>query len=805
MFKKVLEYAGEYRKITYRAIAAMLVGLVMNLLPFFFIYQIIRPLLTGESLPGAGVFGWVAAIAVCGVLYALFYVWGLSLSHEAAYHTLENLRLSLQGKLERQPLGVIQEKGVGSIKKMFIEDIDSIEILLAHTLPEGFANLLIPILVFVAMFFADWKLALLSLASLPLGLVAMMAMYKYGTGRMGDYYAAAQRMNNTIVEYINGMEVVKVFNRDGESYKRFEKDVRGYRDFTLAWYKVCWPWMALYNSILPCVAMLTLPVGSYLVLRGYSSLPDLALVLCMSFGIGAPLLRAIGFMSTLPQINFKIDSLEQMMGAPFLQQTEDSFTGKDHKIQFERVHFAYGDEEVLHGISLDIPEGGLTALVGESGSGKSTLAKLLVHYYDVTGGPLGLVAMMAMYKYGTGRMGDYYAAAQRMNNTIVEYINGMEVVKVFNRDGESYKRFEKDVRGYRDFTLAWYKVCWPWMALYNSILPCVAMLTLPVGSYLVLRGYSSLPDLALVLCMSFGIGAPLLRAIGFMSTLPQINFKIDSLEQMMGAPFLQQTEDSFTGKDHKIQFERVHFAYGDEEVLHGISLDIPEGGLTALVGESGSGKSTLAKLLVHYYDVTGGAIRIGGQDIRQMSVEALNNEISYVSQEQFLFNMSLLENIRLGRLDATDQEVMEAAEKAQCGEFLTRLDKGIHTMAGDGGKQLSGGERQRISLARAILKDAPVVVLDEATAFMDPENEEKMNAAIAEVIKGKTVIVIAHRLHSIVNADQICVLHGGKLESAGTHQELLEESGEYRKLWKAAEDSTRWKVTAWDEKGDGIV
>ncbi|MFQ9716740.1 MAG: ABC transporter ATP-binding protein [Blautia sp.] len=585
MFKKVLEYAGEYRKITYRAIAAMLVGLVMNLLPFFFIYQIIRPLLTGESLPGAGVFGWVAAIAVCGVLYALFYVWGLSLSHEAAYHTLENLRLSLQGKLERQPLGVIQEKGVGSIKKMFIEDIDSIEILLAHTLPEGFANLLIPILVFVAMFFADWKLALLSLASLPLGLVAMMAMYKYGTGRMGDYYAAAQRMNNTIVEYINGMEVVKVFNRDGESYKRFEKDVRGYRDFTLAWYKVCWPWMALYNSILPCVAMLTLPVGSYLVLRGYSSLPDLALVLCMSFGIGAPLLRAIGFMSTLPQINFKIDSLEQMMGAPFLQQTEDSFTGKDHKIQFERVHFAYGDEEVLHGISLDIPEGGLTALVGESGSGKSTLAKLLVHYYDVTGG----------------------------------------------------------------------------------------------------------------------------------------------------------------------------------------------------------------------------AIRIGGQDIRQMSVEALNNEISYVSQEQFLFNMSLLENIRLGRLDATDQEVMEAAEKAQCGEFLTRLDKGIHTMAGDGGKQLSGGERQRISLARAILKDAPVVVLDEATAFMDPENEEKMNAAIAEVIKGKTVIVIAHRLHSIVNADQICVLHGGKLESAGTHQELLEESGEYRKLWKAAEDSTRWKVTAWDEKGDGIV
>lgn len=230
-----------------------------------------------------------------------------------------------------------------------------------------------------------------------------------------------------------------------------------------------------------------------------------------------------------------------------------------------------------------------------------------------------------------------------------------------------------------------------------------------------------------------------------------------------------------------------------------MSLSAKEGSLTALVGESGSGKSTLAKLLVHFYDVTGGAVRIGGQDVRDMSIEALNQEISYVSQEQFLFNMSLMDNIRLGKLDATDEEVMAAAEKAQCGEFLKRLPKGIHTMAGDGGKQLSGGERQRISLARAILKNAPIVVMDEATAFMDPENEEKMNEAIAEVIKGKTVIVIAHRLHSIVDADQICVLHQGNLAAAGTHEELLESCPEYQKLWAAAEGSAKWRVSAGKE------
>ena len=572
MFKKVLSYAGEYRRTTYASITVMLVGVVMSVLPFFFIYQIIAPLLTGQTASLSSSAGWLLAIAACGVLYALLYVKALSLSHHAAYNTLKNLRISLQGKLEKQPLGVIQKQGTGTLKKMFIEDIDSIELLLAHALPEGLANVAVPVFVFIAMFFVDWKLALLSLCSLPLGLAAMMAMYQAGTDKVGDYYSSGQKMNNTIVEYINGMEVVKVFNRDGESYKRFEQDVRGYRDFTLAWYKVCWPWMALYNSIIPCTALFLLPVGAFLVLKGYSTLPDFALVLCMSFGVGAPLLRALSFISAMPQINYKIAALEELMNAPALKQTEAPFTGKDHTIEFENVRFSY----------------------------------------------------------------------------------------------------QKD------------------------------------------------------------------------------------------------------------------------EVLHGVSLTAPEGSLTALVGESGSGKSTLARLLVHYYDLTGGSIRIGGQELREMSIEELNGQISYVAQEQFLFNMSLLENIRLGRLDATDEEVMDAARKAQCDDFLSRLPHGIYTMAGDGGKQLSGGERQRISLARAILKDAPIIVLDEATAFMDPENEEKMNQAIAEVIRGKTVIVIAHRLQSIVNADQICILDHGTIADTGTHTELLTRCPAYQNLWHAAESSARW-------------
>ena len=229
-------------------------------------------------------------------------------------------------------------------------------------------------------------------------------------------------------------------------------------------------------------------------------------------------------------------------------------------------------------------------------------------------------------------------------------------------------------------------------------------------------------------------------------------------------------------------------------MLHGVSLELKEGTLTALVGESGSGKSTLAKLLVHYYDVNGGHITLGGQDITDMSIEALNDNISYVSQEQFLFNTTLYENILIGKPNASREEVIAAAEKAQCAEFLERLPGGIDTMAGDGGKQLSGGERQRISLARAILKNAPVIVLDEATAFIDPENEEKMNAAIAQIIKGKTVLVIAHRLQTVVNADKICVMKNGELIAQDTHEKLLQSCDEYKKLWDSSEASASWQI-----------
>ena len=574
MFNKLLHYMGSYKKITIASVFVLILAAVASVLPYLGIWKIIDMALAGEGLSLNTVGKTIILITAFKLIQVILYIAGLQLSHHSAYYTLKNLRCSLQEKMERQPLGSIIDKGSGAIKKLFSEDVESIELLLAHIIPEGISNLIVFIVMFFVLISVNWLLALVTLFMILFGISASGQAMKIGMSRMGNYFSSAKRLNNAIIEHINGMEAVRIFNRQGEHDEKYEAHVKSYRNYALDWYKVCFPWMAVYGSFFSHITLYSIPLGGLLIVTGHISLSDYVLALCISFGIMPLLLNCMRFIGAIPQVNYKIQAIEK---------------------------------------TLDFP------------------------------------------------------------------------------------------------------------------------------------------------------------------------------------PIKEGTEEFF-GKNRDISFNDVHFSYKNDEIIKGISLDIKEGQTVACVGESGSGKSTLAKLLVHYYDVSAGNITIGGRKLTELSLEALNNEISFVSQNLFLFNKSILENIRVGRSSATDEEVKEAARKAECEDFISELEEGYHTMAGDAGNRLSGGQKQRIAFARAILKNAPILVLDEATAYIDPENEKKMQKAVKELTKGKTVIAIAHKLRSIKDADEIIVLDRGKVADKGKHEELMKHSHIYNKLWKASEESESWSL-----------
>ena len=418
--------------------------------------------------------------------------------------------------------------------------------------------------------------------------------------------------------------------------------------------------------------------------------------------------------------------------------------------------------------------------------------------------PVALIPMAFGLRTYNKNYAAYMAANAHVNSVIVEYVEGIQVVKAFSQGERSYQKFANAVRSFRDFTMDWFRCTWASMNLCLSILPTTLLGTLPMGIYLYQTGVLDPAQVTLCLMLALGIVTPLMSATAFINSMKSMQFAVKDTRELLDLPQLSQVERDAPLNGCDIQLRDVSFSYGGdgEEVLHHLDLTIPQGKFTALVGPSGGGKSTIARLAARFWDVTGGSITLGGRDIRELPLKQLSREISFVTQDNFLFDCSLKENIRLGRPGASDEEVFAAARAAQCEEFIGRLEHGWDTTAGDAGKQLSGGERQRIAIARAILKDAPIVILDEATAFTDPENEDKIQRSIMALSKGKTLLVIAHRLSTIQNADQIVVLEKGQIVDRGTQRELLDRCPLYQTLWASHVGSRSWAVTSGEKEGN---
>ncbi len=400
--------------------------------------------------------------------------------------------------------------------------------------------------------------------------------------------------------------------------------------------------------------------------------------------------------------------------------------------------------------------------------------------------PVGLFFFALMMRGSKESYQNTVVKTKALNDTAVEYINGIEVIKAFGKAKTSYEKFVNAAKEGADCFIEWMRRCNVYQNAALVLMPATLLALLPFGVSYFINGWVTGPDLLMLIILSLGLITPFVIAASYMDDMSKLGTIIGEVTSILEKPELIRPDTmKEKPKGSDIVLNNVHFAYKEEEVLHGVSLAIREGTVNALVGPSGSGKSTIAKLIASFLYVDSGSITFGGVDIRQIPLDDYQRNIAYVSQDNYLFDMSVMENIRLGNPKATDAQVMEAAKACGCHDFIMQLENGYQTVCGGAGSHLSGGERQRISIARAMLKDAPIVILDEATAYTDPENEALVQRSVAKLVKGRTLLVIAHRLSTIASADQIILINEGRVEASGTQEELLENSELYRRMWQA--------------------
>ena len=485
-----------------------------------------------------------------------------------------------------------------------------------------------------------------------------------------------------------------------------------------------------------------------------------------------------------------------------------SHTATYHTLRDLRKQLLSKLSRVPMGTILDTPSGQYkTTIVDRVEGMEPTLAHLLPEmtsnllvpvaiavYIFVLDWRLGLASLVTTVigMFFAGQSAKTYGASwqgavevgRRMANAIVEYVGGIQVVKAFSQSAGSYRKYADAVEENARYYVVWMRRSQIFLVAMQTVIPAVLLPVLPVG----LRwGRLDVGTFLTVIVLALGLTGPLIAAMSFVDELAVVGTNVGEISDILDAPELSRPEKEAAIQGQEIRLEQVSFTYGKagEEVLHGVDLDIEPGTVTALVGPSGSGKSTIAKLIAGFWDVTGGRITLGGADLRQIPLDQLNRQIAYVSQDNYLFDRTVRENIRMGRLGATDAEVEAVARAAGCDDFIRALDHGYDTVCGGGGGHLSGGEKQRISIARAMLKDAPIIILDEATASVDPENEAVIQRAISALTRGRTLIVIAHRLGTVADADNIVVMEKGRIAAQGRQEELLQSCPLYAQMWRA--------------------
>lgn len=404
--------------------------------------------------------------------------------------------------------------------------------------------------------------------------------------------------------------------------------------------------------------------------------------------------------------------------------------------------------------------------------------------------PIGMLCYKGMANGYEERFQGLMMRVRKMTNTVVEYIGGIEVIKAFNQSANSYQKYSDAVEDNALYAVNWMKSVQVYKSMVFTVWPSVLVSVLPIGCVLYRNGSLSVPVFVTCIVLALGIITPILNAMNFTDSIAQMKSIVGEICSVLDEKELERPVQPVKLDTSSISMENVSFSYEEStSLLEHVNLSLPEKTITAFVGPSGGGKSTITKLIAGFWDVTVGAVKIDGINIREIPLEQLMDQVAYISQDNYLFDETVLENIRMGKPTATDEEVYQAARDCGCYDFILKLKNGFQTVVGGAGGHLSGGERQRIAIARAVLKNAPIVILDEATAYIDAENEALIQEAMAKIIAGKTVLMIAHRLSTITDADKIVVVKNGHIEAEGTHQNLLQTCSLYQEMWKAHMDT----------------
>ncbi|WP_198517311.1 ABC transporter ATP-binding protein [Vibrio sp. HA2012] len=382
----------------------------------------------------------------------------------------------------------------------------------------------------------------------------------------------------------------------------------------------------------------------------------------------------------------------------------------------------------------------------------------------------------------------------KMNRTIIDFIRGMPVIKAFNQTVFSFNSYTKEVDTYSNFWIGMNKRAAGVMVLYALLMDGGILLILPIGGFMYLYGQLSLTDFLMFMFLGIGLTRFMKQITGFVSNINQISRGVNVLNRVLNNHELNSNGLIKNIDNYDIKFRDVSFGYGDKKVINNVNFSTKQGNMTALVGPSGAGKTTVGRLISRFWDVDDGSITIGGVNVRDIDSTVLMNKVSFVFQDVFMFNDTVLENIRMWDKSISRNKVIEIAKKAQCHDFIMHLEDGYDTQLGVKGTYLSGGEKQRISIARALCKDSPIIILDEATSYADTENEAQIQSALSVLLEGKTVLIIAHRLSTIQHADQILVFKNGEISEKGTHAQLLEKRGVYKKMWDNYIDANDWGI-----------